>query len=309
MTPINSSQGLRHPRIFFEKKLRKILERVSKGEWVDFHWKEFFVLRGDYTGRAKATALWVVGSFARGAEYCGDLDLVLCAEEEYTSFRASGLTVSKALVGAPPYVRTYVGTPEENSSYASFDDAVLLWSKEQPDWEKALAGIKVSPDAGRHEREWDEIPLRMEQICIADPDKMLELKKSGVIDWQWFEWDALAAFPLIEKNVPKKRLDFIKSRRASKYSQCLDLAAKWLSHREYADSWDLYGCLIRKEMPITIGGHALTISPMPGLWLSYLDDPTCHTVLIMPYKTKRGPNGMWAITRGPNHPAVQKRTS
>lgn len=300
MTPITSSQGLRHPRSFFEKKLRKILERVSKGEWVNLYWKSVF-RDVRQAGKTRPVALWAVGSFARGAEFCGDLDLVVQAETVADSCPPDK-TIRNALTGVHPYVRTYIGTPEENSSYASFDDAVLLWSEEQPDWEKALMDIQANPDEGRHEREWDAIPFRMEQICINDPDELLEQKKAGVIDWQWIEWDELAGISGVEENIPKRRLERMKLSRSSKYDQCLDLASKWLSHKESPDAWEYqHG----NDCPQIVGGHALTISPVPGLWLSYLNKPTCHTVLIMPYKTKRGPNGMWVITRGANHPYTQ----
>lgn len=303
MTPVNSTHGLRHPRAFFEKRLRKILESISKGEWVNLHWNESILPGGPFTGRAKATALWVVGSFARGSEYCGDLDLVLLADIERHSFRAPNKTVCNALVGVHQYVRVYLGTPKENNSHASFENAVLLWSKDQPNWGRALFAIQVNPDAGRHEREWDNIPLRMEQARISDPDELLGQKKAGIIDWQWIEWDELSSAAGVEANIPKRRLERIKLHRSSKYGQCLELAAKWLSHKEPPDSWEPH---IRNDLPLIVGGYALIISPMPSIELSYLDSTTCHTLLIMPYKTKRGPNGMWVVTRGQNHPAGQK---
>lgn len=62
MSASASDKGLRQSRASFEKSLRKILQRISCGEWVDLQWNDSFLPGGPFTGKAKATALWVVGS-------------------------------------------------------------------------------------------------------------------------------------------------------------------------------------------------------------------------------------------------------
>ena len=299
MAGVISDKGLRQPRGFFEKKLRKILQRISKNEWVDLRWSNNFFPGGPFTGRAKATTVWVVGSFARGAEFCGDLDIVIQAETVFDSFAAPNKTVCNALAGAHPYARAYLGTPEKNDSYASFDDAVLLWSEDRPDWETALAGIQINPNEGRQEREWDALPLRMEQVRISDPDELLEQKKAGIIDWQWIDWEVLARMPVVEENIPRRRLEHIKAQRSSKFGECLDALARLLSQDVPVWAWECYSA---KDGVLPTGGYAVAISAQPSLYATYLNSISFHSLLIMPYKSKRGPNGVWLIKRGPNHP-------
>ena len=60
--------------------------------------------------------------------------------------------------------------------------------------------------------------------------------------------------PESQKNIPKRRLEHMKLYRSSKYGQCLDLAAKWLSHKESQGAWEYQP---GNDRPQIVGGHAL----------------------------------------------------
>jgi len=65
----------RYPRESFTKKLERICQRLDEASIRAIAHKDFF--NKPATSKVEITSLWVVGSYARGAMMCGDLDLVL----------------------------------------------------------------------------------------------------------------------------------------------------------------------------------------------------------------------------------------
>ena len=140
---------VRTPRAAFTRRLARLCERVDEASEVDVNFNPFFSGRGDQrTRRVKLQRLWAVGSYARGAPTCGDLDLVF----EFTTSGGppfpSDRDTRRALFGAPPDIRFYAGTPERNSSLVRMDGARLVWSGPGCDWRKALASIPEDATAG-----------------------------------------------------------------------------------------------------------------------------------------------------------------
>lgn len=81
----------------------------------------------------------VVGSFARGAFECGDLDLVARS----TSSLANGHPTERVqplISRRAPRVQIHIGTPDANSSRAKFPEAVLLWCTKDRDWRARVGG-------------------------------------------------------------------------------------------------------------------------------------------------------------------------
>ena len=123
-----SAEERRQPRARFTRALRRICERLDAQDTHEVTWTERMFPGEMLRGVMRAESLWVVGSYARGAPLCGDLDLVLklvCVEGERAPLKKF---VSKA-VSRLPGVRWYSGDPEENSSGVSFPEAVHIWSK------------------------------------------------------------------------------------------------------------------------------------------------------------------------------------
>ncbi|WP_455922649.1 hypothetical protein [Pseudomonas putida] len=64
----------RHPRARFTKQLSRICHALDAASAHDVAYR----LYGDeYVSRVAACELWVVGSYARGALLCADLDIVV----------------------------------------------------------------------------------------------------------------------------------------------------------------------------------------------------------------------------------------
>src|SRR5690606_34847941 len=103
-----SAEERRQPRARFTRALRRICERLDAQDTHEVTWTERMFPGEMLRGVMRAETLWVVGSYARGAPLCGDLDLVLklvCVEGERAPLKKF---VSKAV---PAYLR-FVGTRE-----------------------------------------------------------------------------------------------------------------------------------------------------------------------------------------------------
>ena len=167
----------RRPRDHFTRVLSRICERLDASSVSEIKWTDRF-FKEENRSVVSIRALWVVGSYARGALHCGDLDLVIEATTPEFEGRRGVLPPTRAICRSffksTPDVRVYVGTPDENTSGLAFDSARLLWSSEQPDWRAAIEAILPDPSAGRFPRPTDAIPLRMEQL---DTNRLLALKR------------------------------------------------------------------------------------------------------------------------------------
>jgi hypothetical protein len=139
-------------------------------------------------------SLWVVGSFARGASNCGDLDLVLnykVVEGSDPNGRRAGQALFKSL----PDVRVYGGTPTENESGVAFSEAVLVWQGQEFDWKGVIASIPKGAGTERFSRSTDRIPFRTEQLAV-DLEKLseiAEMEAQGRIQWTFTPISELVA--------------------------------------------------------------------------------------------------------------------
>lgn len=172
----------RIPRAVLTRRLERLLARVDATP-------ERVVVRPrsllrciDVRGpvRVRVDAIWVFGSFARGALACGDVDLIIQSHMEW----ASPVTLdgrpylgSRLLPGIGQVISPAIG-PLRKITYVDHDnyfsggtvldgdqvarDALLLW-KPGVDWRAALHGIALDATAGRAPRkefvtdeEWEE---------------------------------------------------------------------------------------------------------------------------------------------------------
>jgi hypothetical protein len=145
----------------FTKKLRRLCERLDEPQPRTVAFKHWF-LRDPQTSEVTITSLWVVGSYARGAADCGDLDVVLTLKT--SEHEPSTSAVTKAFFGSLPYVRYSTGDAQKNSTGVALPEAAQIWSGPPCNWEAALSSIRIDPTAGGAAREMDAIPLRLEQI-------------------------------------------------------------------------------------------------------------------------------------------------
>ncbi len=293
----------RTPRETFTAKLGKICAQLDAKGPQTFTYKHWFFDKEE-TSTVEACALWAVGSYARGATTCGDLDLVFETKAtERTSPRWSAVT--KAFIGVHAAVRVYGGTPEENASGAKFEEAVLLW-KPGMDWEAALAGIKPDPEASRFQRTSDSVPLRMEQhgLPLETVEGLVGQLESGHLTWRFVPLSEIPpAF-----TAKHQREARVYERFAEQSAMKRKLAPLVFSFARRLAAERRVGAPLEAGMStggmVKVGGIRVQAEQ---LWLGAysLDELDCTAIAFIPALSTRGPNGFWLIERGPNHPLVK----
>lgn len=186
----------RHPRERFTKHLIKMCRALDKVAAHDF---EADCYGEKLTGRMEALQLWVVGSYARGALTCADLDIVV--NFDTTGSAPSSGAIQRQFFGSLPLLRVYDGTPDKNRSGVAFPDAVLIWTKSDTAWQSRIDLIQLNPDAGRAPRDTDIIPLRAEQMSLwpEDLQKAVEQHQQGILEWEFIPFNDSMNQPVPER--------------------------------------------------------------------------------------------------------------
>jgi hypothetical protein len=293
----------RYPRESFTKKLERICQRLDEAPVRTIAYKNF--LNRSATSQVEITSLWVVGSYARGALLCGDLDLVL----EYKVVEGthpSTPSMTKTFFGTPQYVRYYFGTPGSSTAGVVFENAVQIWIAPGCDWRASINSITPNPDAGRAERETDTIPLRAEQLYM-EPERLQQLvaqEKDGIIEWDFVEItrDDLEPIPTAAVSERDHRLIRVANMLGKKSQVLVPAIIRLMAkHSPYGD-WDASeshrGKLKCGATVLHLGRPALPYYPFD-------DEPTIEQFALIPHISAKGPNGAWIIRRGPNHPDTQ----
>ncbi|WP_460160727.1 hypothetical protein [Pseudomonas sp. S2_B10] len=293
----------RYPREWFTKKLERICQRLDEASIRTIAHKDFFNKAA--TSRVEITSLWAVGSYARGAITCGDLDLVL----EYRLVEGTHPAprkITMTFFGALPYVSYYFGKPESSTSGVVFPDAILIWTEPGCDWRAAIDSIKPVTSAGRAKRETDAIPLRQEQLYM-EPERLQQLvnqEKDGIIEWDFVEItrDDLEPIPTAAVSERDRRLIRVAPMMGKKSQALVPAIIRLMAkHSPYGD-WDASeshrGKLKCGAKVLHLGRPALPYYPFD-------DEPTIDQFALIPHISAKGPNGAWMIRRGPNHPDAQ----
>lgn len=288
---------VRIKRAKFTKVLHEICATIDLMPIKTVAWKTHNQTTG--TARVEVLSLWVAGSYARGALLCGDLDLVM----EYKALdkvrSPSMQPVKTAFFKKYPRVGIFEGTPAENDSGIELKDAILLWQGKGFDWKTAISSIKENPQAGHHPRVTDAIPLRPLQLGmhVESLEKLVELKAQGLIDWQFTPLSALTLSPPeLEDEVYFERLmsrGGVKTRKLFPYLLAYFKQQTLQSGIVLRHSYDKIRYAVN-------GAQAFVGSPIVKIKL--LDEITTSELVIMPHISARGPNGVWSIRRGANHP-------
>jgi len=292
---------VRYPRARFTRALEKICAVLEASPVRGVSHKDF--LDRPRVTRVQARALWVAGSYARGALECGDLDLVLDAVGlDHGLPRIKD--VARGFFGATPGVAFYGGTPGSNSSGVAFPEATLIWSADRPDWRQAIAGIAEDAGAGHFERPSDHLPLIPEQMrgSIDAAKELLLSRDAGLLRWHHID------FPGDHRSQAK-----VPPRFAEVYDRCATLGkatrhalAHFLAACEecpWADDdlskdWN-------KRTAFRLGGARIHVG-RPLLPVRPLESASRNRLVLVPHLTARGPNRAWVIERGPAHPLVRK---
>lgn len=293
----------RYPRESFTKKLERICQRLDEASVRTIAYKNF--LNRSATSQVEITSLWVVGSYARGAVMCGDLDLVL----EYKVVEGahpSTTSMTKTFFGTPQYVRYYFGTPESSTAGVVFENAVQIWNGPGCDWRAPINSITPDPGAGRAERETDSIPLRAEQLYM-EPERLQQLvaqERDGIIAWDFVEIsrDHLKPIPIAGISDRDHRLIRVAPMMGKKSQALLPAVIRLMARYSPFGDWDASeshrGKLRCGATVLHLGRPALPYYPFD-------DEPTIEQFALIPHISAKGPNGAWIIRRGTNHPDAQ----
>ena len=287
----------RRHRTSFTRSLQRITERIDRTSEFEVEWYN------DFTGRKEKTkfcvkALWAFGSWANGAFFCGDLDLIVDVEV-IDGFLPMTSTLRRALIKGVRDVRLYVGKPDKNNSGVAVEDAVLIWSVSDRNWKKNIADIKPDPSAERFVRKIDALPLRSEQLYedVEFLEKLVDLKNEDILDWMW---TPVSNFNLDSSHRSDTATSFynrLTVHSGKKTREAMRLVIDWFEVNHPIQAWKFDNS---SRTAFLINGNYVHVG-RPSINLRCLDHHSCSGLMLVPHFTKRGPNGIWIIRRGTNH--------
>lgn len=281
------SLEVRKARATFTAKLHKIFARLDGCSSREVEFRFIGEVKKEVVSVAE---VWVVGSYARGALQCGDLDLVVRLANPSCAPSAS---VNSALLGKLPDVRTYLGSPDKNESGVEFPEARKVWAPGLS-WKEALEAIKADSSAVRFPRPTDAIPLRLEQLIldIDDAKELVQALDNNVYRWSFTPIDALAPAQVCSDRIGGWSARLSKARQA--LVPFVQAYFNGFEHLRSVDEGDVRDhCWTKDDTCVYLGRTA------PDFRL--LDQPGISRIAVMPALNVRGPNGIWTIERGPQH--------
>ncbi len=314
----------RYPREHFTKVLKKICQRLDKKSQAIFKKVERInhqVFECDYDYRV--TRLWVVGSYARGAITCGDLDLVFELESKTDTGElmkvkrpAMFKTVKKTFFALPRYVSISCGNPldKENSAGVVFSDVIEVWNNQKLDWERVIDAIPINPDAGRQRRLSDEVPFRMEQLDADCKmlEEIVEQRENKLIEWEYEPFLDVSEYSVEEegdeyclKQLLTSSYQRIGPKTKALLPHILYVVRKWNWKGGYWDTWRTSTqlmCSLENQLILVLTGR-------PNVYLGFLNYKNLTTLVVIPSLSRRGPNGAWIIKRGEKHPLYDEGQS
>jgi hypothetical protein len=275
------------------RALTRIAGRIAEAPTRLVEWNDRY-LYSRVSSTITAKRLWAAGSFARGATMCGDLDLIL--EIDVDGAHPPTRTIGNGLFGRAQDTSLFIGTPEQNTSNIAFPEARLIWSEASPDWNANIAAIAPDPTAGRFARPADRLPFRPDQMSasIEELDRLLELRDQGVLSWEFVD-----AAEIDEDRSALKNAGIASDHYGAKTRDALRLGISCLVSRgRKADQIDPEA---DSRTCFRYGG-TLLLTAQPALPIDLLRSPLYDRLALVPHRSRRGPNGVWLIGRGPEHP-------
>lgn len=319
-----TSQDLsrRFPRERFTRTLQKLFARVDLQGACQFNVEYTPYLAPTIKGRveARVTGVWAVGSYARGAITCGDLELLVDVDIRWVGLPTYGgkphdlgapdlSSVRRQIFGTYPYVcihdrkraLDWTANPEPNGRHEpifTMEAAVPLYGAGL-DWQAALAAIPIDVNAGRFPRAHDALPLRLEQTCmhVKWAEELVAAWEAGIIEWTFIPFENRIGLDseLLTAGEAKAAKDAIEfSNKKTLEVMPAALVATRDARTLVLDS--VRDELVFSQEAVEFRFGKRSVHPEEFLSLAL------HTVVIVPHWSARGPNGAWIVTAGPKHP-------
>lgn len=291
----------RRSRASFTASLVRLCKCLDENNEASLQWRST-LLRRNIQSKFILNRLWVVGSYARGAPDCGDLDLV--AELHLIDGALpDGKKAARALFNSPKDIRLYVGTPDMNESGVAFSEAVLIWQTTGYCWSDAIVGITVDNTAKRFDRQINRIPFRPEQLyCeLEQLEEIVDLEKRKIISWKFTELDEVV--PAEPSTEDERELIRVMTYKCGQKTR--KLLPQILSYLQEQNLWPRPFLRADIEKATFKYGGAKVLIGYPTVPLTMLNSITTSQIIIVPHYSSRGPNGFWLIERGENHPLAR----
>jgi hypothetical protein len=265
-------------------------------------WKHSIV-NLDCVSEVQVVTLWAVGSYARGALDCCDLDLVadiLILKGQPPP--PPDYEVAKAIIHRAKGISVHIGTPQVNSSGVTFDESKLIWQGPGCRWRGAVDAIMAEPSAGHFPRPIDRIPFRSNQLrCdLDDLERLLDLVDRKMIQWTFTPMGVAPDVGDLSQHELElsEAVDWFCGRKTRL------LLPHLIAHLRGNGGWTKpYLRAHFDKMVMGIGGTKVALG-RPNVPTHELDWLTTSELLVVPHISASGPNGIWSIERGEQHPFV-----
>lgn len=285
-------------------KLARVVARLERQRSYEAEWKNPLLRDRPQRGSFTLLALYVFGSFARGAPTCGDLDLIVVIRRDAGDV-APDHVVAPKVKGAMPNVDLVVALEADRAAkLAQFPEARLVWSAEAPDWSANVAAIGVVPSAGHFARKTDAFPLSLRQLAFRDLEQaeaVVDRIEARELVSHWVPLDAISP---ASEGWPRELRHFLRPNahrlgRAS--SAILPYVLQWMATRVGAHAFRR-GSGVRGY--VHVNGLRAHLG-RPALDASALDRIDVSALVLAPHRSARYPEGLWVLERGENHPCVK----
>lgn len=298
----------RLPRAYFTKRLAAMLTAVDSNPERTFQFNDAFKWEDPriLEARVRLKRVWVYGSFARGAETCGDLDVDI--EVDYLPVGADDLRrPPQHLVG-----RAFWGNQRRVSVSVAMDasvkltaigkrihrERVLVWEAGL-DWRKRVEGISSSHTAGRHARLLGLLPFSKDRLRLSSveaTDLALAMKHLVLVSHcRPIDGGGEVARLRKDEAWALEALGRLRGRQANVAAASVLPVCRQLEMEQGAPP----PCWTYGLETVVWCGHELHLGTA-DFGVRVLDRrPELVGFVMVPFLTARGPNGAWFVSRGP----------
>lgn len=298
---------MRRSRDHFTKRLKKIAKKIDENAAVIYEvvWSPGAPI-ADKINRTlfKVKNLWVYGSWARGCLECSDLDLFCELEIVGGHPFPDPAKVKTLLIQSVQDIDFTLAEERLTRKMAEvIKDKIIIWSQSNRNWEQNIDSIKADPSATRFQRPYDDLPLRKEQLFdnVDTLNVIAGLQKDGVIESSIVLYEDL---PPDQSHWSQSAINWfnaIINSDGKKTVKTMSFVFEFFEREEKIKEFSHY------DSPrYQINDWHIEVGKMSAYRaIRYLDDTSCRGIMLAPHSSRRGPNGIWIIRRGPKHPQTE----